>query len=413
MKTSTILSWKYWISKLHPPFTLSPLESQKFLKLLNTSFQRVLDREYPEVMSDKRTHVQQHIQSVLESPRISGRRTLRNSVRNHFEGHVESLSQLRFFMMRPMDHFKNQVAAGTVTVESAKMCLKAQTQLASASSHKSRPLQPFEAGSMFLEWMRSLPAVEMELISLDLELINLLTTVLNTEDNEPVIWQWIMMWQQRASNERSKRKHECIYVQTVIFRSFLENKIKTAGLNAAVDVFLRGVVEISSWSTVPSSNLNLILHQPGRFLVFQILGDSNLIPTLQLKSFIQTFSLWRPQAQVHQILLELYRRQCTNKDTARKFLAELDADGMASLEHPDPRNVLIRVHHKVAELISSGSEKEARWVKEYLRANYTALVGPWSPVASPQVRDTDLPKTQQQEAAEESSLRLLDSLSVH
>lgn len=411
MKTSTILCWKYWISKVHPPLPLTPLQSQKLLKKFNTSFRRVLDREYPEVMSGNRTHVQQHIQSVLESPLIRGRGT----PRNHFDGHVESLSQLRSFMRRPMDHFKNQVAAGTATVESAKMCLTAQLQLASASSHKSRPLQPFGAGSIVLEWMRSLPAVKMELISLDLELINLLTTVLNAEGNESMIWQWIMLWQQRASNESSNWKRVCIIkVQTVIFRSFLEIEIKTAGLNAAVDVFLRGVVEISSWSVVSTVNLNLILGRPGRFLIFQILGGSSLIPTLQLKSFIQTISLWHPQARVHRILLELYRRQCTNKDTARKFLAQLDADGIAKSENLNQRSVLLHTRRKVAELLlSSGSEQEVRWVKEYLRANYNALIDISDPAAPPPVRDTDLQIKQQEETAEESSLRLLDSLAVH
>ena len=295
------------------------------------------------------------------------------------------------------------------------MCLTAQLQLANASSHTSRPSQPFGAGSFVLEWMRSLPAVKMELISLDLELISLLTKVLNAEGNESMIWQWMMLWQQRASDEPSNWKRICIIkVQTVIFRSFLEIEINTAGVKAAVDVFLRGVVEISSWSMLSTVNLNLILGRPGRFLTTQILGGSSLIPPLQLKSFIQSICLWRPQARVHRILLELYRRQCTNKDTARIFLAQLDADGIASSENLNQRRVLLHARRKVAELLlSSGSEQEIRWLKEYWRATYDSIIGLPNPAAPPPVRETDLEIKQQQEAAEETSLRLLDSLAVH
>lgn len=373
----------------------------------NSSFQRHLDREYPEAMSWHRSHVRQHIQSVLDNPLIGGSR----KPCNHFDGHVKSLSQLRHLMKRPMDHFKHEVDAGTATIESAKMCLTAQLQLARASADKPASLPSSGAGSIVLNWMCSLPAASAELLLLDRPLVKLLAAVLNTESNEKMIWHWIKLLQREVRNEPSRPKRQLIYVtQSMITRSFLENEIKNASLGSAVDVFVRGVAEMVPWQN------NHILMRPGRFLMLHILNEPSLIPTSKLDSFIQTVRVWSKTPQVHQMLLELYRPQYTNLGAALSFLAELDVDGVASLKTRGPRHRredLVRLSLKVAELLQSfGSEQKVRWVMDFLRTNFAVEIGLSDPDVSPPIRYKESRGKQPPPSVEESSLRLLDSLAV-
>lgn len=408
MKASTVWCWKYWMSKIHPPLPMNPHESRTLLMAFTSSFQRHLDREYPEAMSLHRSHVRQHIQSVLDNPLIGGSR----KPCNHFDGHVKSLSQLRHLMKRPMDHFKHEVDAGTATIESAKMCLTAQLQLARASADKPVPLPSSGAGSIVLNWMCSLPSRRAELLLLDRRLVKLLAAVLNTESNEKMIWHWIKLLQQEVRNEPSKPKRQLIhFTQSIITGSFLENEIKNASLSSAVDVFVRGVAEMASWQN------NHILMRPGRFLMLHILNESSLIATSQLDSFIQTVWVWSKTPQVHQMLLALYRPQCTNLGAALSFLADLDVDGVASLKmrgRRHQREDLVRLSLKVAELLQSfGSEQETRWVMDFLRANFAVEIGLSDPDVSPPIRHKESRGKQSPPSVEESSLRLLDSLAVH
>lgn len=409
MKSTTICCWKYLLSKIHPPLPMTPQESRNLLIKFNSSFQRHLDRKHPEVMSGNRSRVPQHIQAVLDNPLIGGGR----KPCNHFDGHVDSLSQLRRLIKRPMDHFKDEVAAGIATVESAKMCLIAQLQLARASD-KPLPLRSAGLGPIVLNWMCSVPAMRVELSSLDLHLVVLLAAVLNAESNENMIWHWIKLLQQRLRNEPSESKRQWIFkAQPLVFQTFLRYEIMNSGVYSAVDVFVRGLVEISSLPEVSTNTVKRMVRRAGRFLMLQILNDTSLIPTSQLKSFIQTIHAWSPTPKIHQMLLELHHPQCTNISAALKFLAELDVDGIVGLENKIQRRDLVRLSLKVAELLlSSGSEQELRLVMEFLRTNFAAEVGCSDPDPSPPVRHKESHEEQQQ-STEESSLLLLDSLAVH
>lgn len=410
MKASTIRCWKYFLSKIHPPVPITPQETRDLLAKFNSSFRRSLDREYPVVLSGNRSNVPQHIQSVLDNPLVGGGR----KPLNHFDGHVESLAQLRHLMKQPMDHFKHDVAAGTATVESASICLIAQLQLARASSDQRRSLLSSGAGSIVWNWMCSMPPVRAESLSCYLSLVTLLVKVLHAEGNEQVTWLWIKLLEQRMGNEPFSRQSQEIYMtQTIIFRSFLKNEIKNTNLRSALDVFVRGLAEISSWSKESTATVRRIVRPPGRFLLLQLLHDSSLIPTLQLKTFIQTLRVWSPMPQVHEMLLELHRPQCTNTGAVLKFLSELDAGRIASVTFLDQRADLVRLSLKVAELLLlSGSEQEARWVMEFLQRNFATELGCSEPSVSQPGRSTQS-RGQRQQCAEETSIRLLDSLAVH
>ena len=410
MKASTSRYWKYFLSKIHPPVPITPQETRDLLAKFNYSFRRSLDREYPVVVSGNRSHVPQHIQSVLDNPLIGGGRKLLN----HFDGHVESLAQLRHLMKQPMDHFKHEVAAGRATVESASLCLVAQLHLARASSDQRRSLLSSGAGSIVWNWMCSMPPVRAELLSRYLSLVRILVTVLNAEGNEQVTWLWIKLLEQRVGNEPfSRQSQEICITQTVIFRSFLKNEIKNTNIRSAVDVFVRGLAEISSWSKESTDTVHRIVRRPGRFLLLQLLDDSSLIPTLQLKKFIQTLRVWSPTPQVHKMLLELHRPRCTNTGAVLKFLSQLNVGRIASVTNINQRADLVRLSLKVAELLLlSGSEQEARWVMEFLQRNFATELGCSEPGASPPERSTQS-RGQRQQCAEETSIRLLDSLAVH
>lgn len=412
MKASTILCWKYLVSKIHPPLPLDKRESERLLYALKASFQHRLDRDYPRVTSEERTTVDNHIQSILVNPLFSMKPKRQITYRNHFHGHVESLSQLRHLMRQPMDLFKDEIAAGTATLGSAKTCLTAELQKALASPKESRrqSLRYSDAGSTVLNWLWSSSGPETGFFLLDQSFLKRLMPFLDAGSHEKFIWRWMQLLQKKISNEISKvNRLQIRTMQSCILHYFLKSEILYgAGLNSAIRIFLRGIVDVSTWSGLSLGDINAIFERAGRYLMLNMIENQPSIATELWASFCETISIWSSSPRLHSELSSLHRSGSIKNALA--FLKNLEPAEIARLNR-NQRMDMIRLSLKIVELLLSQElESKATWVMRFLQSNFANEIG-YSALdtSSEKFRKR---KEQLQIQWEESSLRLLDTLAV-
>lgn len=411
MKASTILCWKYLVSKIHPPLPMDNRESERMLSALKASFQHRLDRDYPRVTSEERTTIDDHIQSILVNPLFSIKPKRQITYQNHFHGHVKSLSQLRHLMRQPMDHFKDEIAAGTATLGSAKTCLTAELQKALASPKETRQsLRHSEAGSTVLNWLWSSSGTETGYFLLDQAFMKRLMPFLDAVSHEKLIWCWMQLLQKRIRNETSEIK--CVQIRTMqsrILHYFLKSEILYGdGLNSAINIFLRGIVDISNWSGLYSSDVNAILERAGRYLMLDMIENPAAITTELWASFCQTTSVWSSSPRLYSELPALHRSGSIKHALA--FLTNLDTHEIARL-NGNQRIDMTRLSLKTVELLLSQElGTKAEWVMRFLQSNFANEIGYMALYTSSETFRTR--KEQLQIQSEESSLRLLDTLGV-
>lgn len=412
MKASTILYWRYLVSKIHPPLPMDKRESERMLSTLKASFQQRLDRDYPRVTSEERTTIDDHIQSILVNPLFSIKPKRQIKYRNHFHGHVESLSQLRHLMRQPMDYFKDEIAAGTATLGSAKTCLTAELQKALASPKETRGqfLRYSEAGSTVLNWLWSSSGAETGFFLLDQAFMKRLMPFLDAVSHEKLIWHWMQILQKRFRNETSEIK--CLQIRTMqsrILHYFLKSEILYgAGLNSAINIFLRGIVYISTWSGLSPGDINVILERAGRYLMLDMIENPALITPELWASFCHTISTWSSSPRLHSELPALHRSGSIQHALA--FLTNLDTHELARLNRNQRTDMICLSLKTVELLLSQELGTKAAWVMRFLHCNFANEIGYIALDTSSEIFRKR--KEQLQIQCEESSLRLLDTLAV-
>lgn len=387
-------------------------ESERMLSALKASFRHRLDRDYPRVTSEERTTIDDHIQSILVNPLFSIKPKRQIRYRNHFYGHVESLSQLRHLMRQPMDHFKDEIAAGTATLGSAKTCLTAELQKAFASPKETRGqfLRYSEAGSTILNWLWSSSGAETGFFLLDQAFMKRLMPFLDAVSHETLIWHWMQLLQKRIRNETSEIKRLQIRtMQSRILHYFLKSEILYgAGLNSAINIFLRGIVDISTWSGLYPGDINAILERAGRYLMLDMIENPASITTELWASFCQAISIWSSSPRLHSELPALHRSGSIKHALA--FLTNLDTHEISRLNRNQRIDMICLSLKTVELLLSQEIGTKAAWVMRFLHSNFANEIGYMALDTSSEIFRKR--KEQLQLQCEESSLRLLDTLGV-
>lgn len=387
-------------------------ESERMLSALKASFQHRLDRDYPRVTSEERTAIDDHIQSILVNPLFSIKPKRQITYRNHFHGHVDSLRQLRHLMRQPMDYFKDEIAAGTATLGSAKTCLTAELQKALASPKEARGqfLRDSEAGSTVLNWLRSSSGAETGFFLLDQAFMKRLMPFLDAISHEKLIWHWMQLLQKRTRNETSEIK--CLQIRTMqsrILHYFLKSEILYGtGLNSAINIFLRGIVYISNWSGLYPGDMNAILERAGRYLMLDMIENPASITNELWASFCQTISIWSSSPRLHSELPALHRSGSVKHALA--FLTTLDSYELVRLNRNQRIDMICLSHKTVELLLSQELGAKAAWVLRFLQSNFANEIGYMALDPSSEIFRKK--KEQLQIQCEESSLRLLDTLAV-
>lgn len=389
----------------------------KLLSTLKSSFRQHLDREHPRVTSENRRTVDQHIHSILENPLLSVKPRI--PFRNRFPGHNHSISRLDHIMKRPMEYFKDEIAAGTATVESATMCIIAQSQKARVSPRLARRelLRSSRAGSIILNWLWSSPRAEERIFLLQRSNLKQLMQFLNAEGLEHLVWHWMKRFQRKIDEKTSAMELLRIRAtQATILHDFLKAEVlEGAGLSSAVGVFLRGVKGIPTWSGMLNGDVAAMLERGGRFLMHEMetIRKGTFLNAESLDSLMQTADVWSSSPRLHQALLGLCHTQSANTNMALNFtldfLKEVDHDYLNKL-NPKHRNDMIRLRFKLTELLLSkglyAKAAEVAWSIEV----------PSADIEHPSVASSskaDQLEQQRQQDFEDSNLKLLDTLAMH
>lgn len=233
---------------------------------------------------------------------------------------------------------------------------------------------------------------------------------LDAGSHEKLIWYWIQLLQKRISNETFEIKRLQIRtMQSRILHYFLKSEIlHGAGLNSAINIFLRGVVDISTWSGLSSGDINAILERAGRYLMLDMIENPASIATEMWASFSQTSAFWSSSPRLHSELSALHRSGSIK--SALAFLKTLDPDKITRLNR-NQRMDTIRLSLKTVELLLSQElETKAAWVTRFLQSNFANEIGYLALDTSSEI--VRKRREQFQIHCEESSLRLLDTIAV-
>lgn len=391
--------------------------SVKLLSALQDSFRQHLNREHPSAASEDRRSVDCHFQTILENPLFSVKPKRRKV---HRLG-IESTDQLGHVLKRPVEYIKDEIAAGTATVAMAQTCLSAQLLKANASqSHGQRePARSSGAGSVIVHWLWSSPVAEAEFLMQHPYYLQLLMRFLNAEGLEHLVWHWMKRLQKTIDeNKTATNLFNIPGAQAMILRCFLRAEVKHgAGLNSAMDVFLRGVKGIPTWSGLSSIDVVAILKRGGRCLMYQIIEcrDLTSLNTELLHSLIQTGDIWSTSPQLHQALLGLYHPKPINIDVTLRFaldlLDKIDHHEIAKSKRSHRLDMVSLSLRLTKLLLSKGSETEAARVMRFLETHFPGEIG-YSP-PDPSLKSHQVKWQQRKQQFEETNLRILDVFAIH
>ena len=412
MRTTLALSWKALVSKIHPPLSMSPRDSQKLLGLLNASFQRHLDAEHPTGLEGKGHYARSHIQSILGSPLFGSKLLRRRGSRvNQLRDEGISLGGMQYWMKEPLRAFQKSVSNGTASLETAKLCLEMHWKncLTFATSTTEVTIDTGGAGSAILNWLWSSGMERSGEYLHDLRLIRLLTIFLVIEQRYDVIYNWFHRLQNRVTQSGTENQKQNQMAQAHLLLQLVKSESEDgAGLGAAMVHFEQ------YFDRIPKEHLReraMTFRPAGTFLSFALTdpGKADTIPKEIFQPFVDATKGWaNGSMSLAHAIQHVYRPENPQPGVALHFLQELRAEKLEKFG-ASARHRLILMSLKTAELLlASDQRSEATWVMRFLQTNYGEEVGSLSdatPQSSPTTKTT-LPQEEQ------TNLRLLESLAV-
>ena len=404
MKASSILGWRYLVSKIHPQLPLNPRESEKLLSLLKISFRQQLDREHPVALSASRYATDNHLQSILKSPLFEAEPKKRRSS-SLDQRHGSQLGRVQELLERPMEYFRNQVIVGTANLETAKVCLTAQYEKLS-SGPASKTMNKFsDTGSIVLSWLWSSGLAESKSFLQDKRFFDLIAPFLVIEGHGDLIWRWLVQLQpaiDRASprNISTRRRY--------MFYKMIESEAKYgAGVTFSVDTFMQKSNEVRLSPRALNYISEGLFDQAGTYLCMELAraSGSNTIAADMYDRFLQTVASWSPRPLYHRGLMELYHLQNPITTSAIHYLKQW-------MPVQSDRRGTVRLGLKAAEvLLHKEAQTDALWVIDFLKTNFAKELG--IPSATGDFGERLSREQKSTKQVEEVSLRSLEALEAH
>lgn len=401
MKSTMSLSWKSLVSKIHPPLPMSPRASARLLALLNSSFKHELDRQYSAGLPDSKHHTNDHLRSILTNPLFDNR------------GHSRSMGskdkpfgRLQDLVKRPMDVFREQVSAGTATLQTACLCLQAQYNncLASPDTTVTNAMRVSRAGTTVLEWLWSSGIEESRCFFDSREPFELLVPFLVAERRHDRILHWLRRLYAEANQDRSPEIGR-------IFRNLLLDFIKAEislgkGLQSATAFFIQ-VARGAQDSQIGSNKLKGVSNSVAYYLTTKLMAvpKSAELQTFTLEPFLNVSKSFTStqRGTCLAALQGLYLARRPSPRAALLYFQGLSPKTIAELT-PERRPLIIFMGLKTAELcLDLHRQAEASHMMDFLQSHFR------SEIVSRRIPDQ---KKGSLDKAEDQSLHLLDSLAI-
>lgn len=401
MKSSVSFRWKRLVSKIHPPLPMTPRGSARILSLLNTSFKRQLDLQHPTGLLNSEQHTDRHLQSILTNPLFATKDDTRGT---GGKGKSKVFGQVQDLVKRPMDVFKEQVSAGTATIQSAGLCLQAEYNkcLASSEAKLADAMSASKAGTTVLDWVLS-DVGRWGLIDAKLSL-KLLVSFLVAERRHERTLQWLQVLYIEGRNDQSK-------ANIGRFRSLLYEFIKAEvslgqGAESATGLFMQAVCAVRD-NAINFHGLGNTFNAIAYLLTEKLMDmpKSKKLQEMTLDPFIHICKHFAKPKSIVPALLSTYLVKHPSPDAALRYFRQPSYDWRTVIK-PKIRPTVIFLGLKTAELcLDQNRQTEAVQIMDFLQENFKDEVTPR------QISYSNV-KERRSEAAEHESLRLLDSLAI-
>lgn len=394
------LGWKTFVSKIHPPLPMTPQESQRLLALLNASFKEQFDHHRPSHLEE---HAGRHLHSILTNPLFAARPrsshggTILSSHRGRSD---KSTGLIQDFVKRPMDIFRERIAAGTATLQTAKLCLQAESKncLASPAATVGDAMRSSNTASIILDWLGASHAETLGTLLENSEFFRLLVLFLVAEKRHDRIWSWLQTLQSNLDAVPT-RNPRCPITRT--YNGLLITFIKAEaflgeGLDAATGIFVRAINE--------GQPKLKGLYAPSAWYLTRMLMKIPKPAQLQyttVQAFMEATGTSRKPNTLMSVCHWAYLAETQDLTVALRYLESVQP-GMPSTEKSP--TVGQKALKNVESLSKQGSPSMV-WDVASLRKNFRREIGDyaWEHRLLQGSPHTD----------EESSLRLLGGLAVH
>ncbi|KAL8862000.1 MAG: hypothetical protein Q9178_001455 [Gyalolechia marmorata] len=381
MRKSLTLSWRFLTSKLHQPLPLNRRESQQLLTRLNDSFNRNLDRQYPQGLGDSDHSPDHHIKSLLKSPLFAKQRPYHVSSTRAIEATQDvPVRDLMFAVEEPAEYLKQQVAAGTANIDTAKLALDSQMKkiLVSASLDPKECMKVAEIGSLVVSWLWSSGQYERMDFIKDRTFIFRLMPFLVVEGQYKPVWEWL----QRSCKQNIPTKEARLSYHRdigVMLKALLRSEVTYGqGLESGIQMFVTYNKSMRLSSHLSNVVAQKISAAAGAYLMWEFAsqGASANLGDRAIDDLELSIDHWATRHMVapYQALIDLSHPRAPNASRALKWISVTEAsDG-----HVAKGNRLsnVRIGLKTVEvLLAQGSTKEAARVMKVLQTLFASEVG--------------------------------------
>ncbi|KAL9016546.1 MAG: hypothetical protein Q9185_006123 [Variospora sp. 1 TL-2023] len=384
MKQTLSQSWKFLTSKLHQPLPLNHRESQKLLNLLNDSFKRNFDREFPPGLADTDYSPNDHFQSLLKSPLLSVNRTRRSSTLDRKMDIKQDAAQVRdlvFAVKQPVEYFRQRVATGAANMASAKLALDNQMKkaLASASVDAKDSIRASEMGAVMTNWLWSSGRCEDLKFFKDRDFVARLMPFLVVEGQYKPIWEWLHRSQRIAAPSRNAGSLLHKDVGYFIKKLVQSEALYGQGLQSAIQMFLTSLRSMAQQFPAPQQYTLSELNYPAGVYLIRLLvaqSTSSRVDESVIHSFDRSLESWvhRPLVACYRSLIQLLRPQQRASVQAAKLISAIET--CETQVTRKERLILIRVGLKAVDfLLANDSLKEAAQVMKILQLRFGAELG--------------------------------------
>lgn len=413
MKTSVAHTWKSLASKLHPPLSMSPRESQRLLSLLNASFKQQLDREHSADSSSNEHYANLHLQSILTDPLFDAKPRMRASLSNERQSNGKRLEQLQIHKKRPMDAFKERVSQGIADLETANFFLRTQYQdcLASPAATPREAMQSSRVASTILQWLWSSGMEDSGKFLKDQEFVTRLVPFLVVEGQHSHILRWLHLCTKPEQTPFSSLHGlDTNRIQAFLFAKLIKEETRIGGgLESAITLFCRTVADLrSSGCTMSAMQTGAI--QAAWILTKAILRLPNAAESEPriVRPFLATMKNVHVDPQLSATICVFFQKRPDPQPALTYFQNTFTM--AKAYPRVERRLHLVHLGLRAADLFLQDSRQtEALWIMDFLQTNFPQELG--SPMSqNRKVFVADDPEKMSRR--EEKSLHLLDTLAV-
>ncbi|KAL8778000.1 MAG: hypothetical protein Q9194_002242 [Teloschistes cf. exilis] len=381
-------SWKFLTSKIHRPLPLDRRTTHKLLTALNTSFQRNLDRQYPQGLDGSEQSPDAHIDSLLKSPLFGTSRVQEASSNLPKYGVRTNKIQFRemeFALAEPVEYFKQQVSTGSATLDSAKVALSNQLQktLASAALDPKESMKASGIGSVMVNWLWSSGQYEeLEFLS-DRVFVYRLMPFLIVEGQYKPVWRWLQHFRNSlARMDPAQMQCDPSLLKSIsrLWCALTRCEVRYGqGLQSAMQMFMTSYRSMQlSVPAIPAHILQKISVRAGQCLLWSLSSGKSSAPLEDtvIEDFRRFTAWWALDSRVdmYQALIQISHPRQPDVAHALRFLAKIKSAGIFIREKDRP--FVVRIGLKTVELLlAQGSFSQAASVMKTLQNDFASELG--------------------------------------